>query len=79
QITIRTAGSGAFQVLPTVQRFNEMIDPGKDHLFDVVVRGRFARAFQPAEPRTVILNCIVTLTNGDSYAYNFEGPVRETP
>ncbi|HEV8658386.1 MAG TPA: hypothetical protein VGS96_07130, partial [Thermoanaerobaculia bacterium] len=47
QITIRTAGSGAFQVLPTVQRFNEMIDPGKDHLFDVVVRGRFARAFQP--------------------------------
>ena len=79
QIAIRTGGSGAFQVSPTVQRFNEMIDPGKDHLFDMIVRGRFARALSPGEPRTVILNCIVTLTNGDSYAYNFEGPVREVP
>jgi len=78
QISIRTDGSGAFQVYPSVNRFNEMIDPGKDHLFDVKLRGRFARAFGPNEARTVILLCVVSLTNGDSYAYTFEGPVRES-
>jgi hypothetical protein len=79
QISIRTDGSGAFQVYPAVHAFNELIDPGKDHLFDVVVRGRFARPFAPDEAHTVVLRVIVTLSDGDAYAYSFEGPVRETP
>ena len=79
QISIRTEGSSAFQVYPTVQKLNEMIDPGKDHLFEVNVRGRFVRQFRPEESKTVDLLIIVSLSNGDSYSYTFEGPVRTTP
>lgn len=77
QISIRTSGSGAFQVYPTSRKFNEMIDPLKDHLFELVLRGRRVRSFAPYEARTVTLSVVVTLANGDSYAYEFEGPVRD--
>ena len=78
QISITTDGSGAFQVYPTVRRFNELIDPRKDHLFQIDLRGRLVRPFAPNEAHTVVLRVIVTLSNGDAYAYSFEGPVRET-
>jgi hypothetical protein len=77
EISIRTEGGGAFQLQPSAQRFNEMIDPGKDHLFTIRASGRLVRAFSPNEPRVVDLRCTVTLANGDSYFYTFEGPVRE--
>ncbi|HSP15133.1 MAG TPA: hypothetical protein VLV78_10305 [Thermoanaerobaculia bacterium] len=79
RISVRTDGGGAFQVYPTVQKFNELLDPGKDHLFEIKTRGRFARQFRPDESRTVVLLVIVELSNGDSYSYTFEGPVKQTP
>lgn len=68
---------GAFQVQGTTRRVNEMIDPGKEHVFQIPLNGRQVRAFQPEERRVVEFVVIVTLTNGDSYFYTFEGPVRE--
>lgn len=78
QITIKTDGNGPFQVQPSSQTFNEMIDPGKDHLFTVRAMGRLTRAFAREEPRVVDVRCIVALANGNSYFYTFEGPVHDT-
>ncbi len=78
RITIKTEGNGAFQLQPSSQSFNEMIDPGKDYVFTVRARGRLVRAFGATEQHVVDVRCIVTLANGDSYFYTFEGPVRET-
>jgi hypothetical protein len=78
RITIRTDGSGPFQLQPSSQAFNEMIDPGKDHLFTVRAMGRLTRAFAREESRVVDVRCIVALANGDSYFYTFEGPVRDS-
>jgi len=77
QISITTDGSGAFQVYPTVKRFNELIDPHKAPLFRIDLRGRLMRPFAMNEAHTVVLRVIATLSNGDAYAYSFEGPVRE--
>ncbi len=77
RITVKTEGSGAFQVQPSSQKFNEMIDPGKDHVFPVRAMGRLVRHWRADEARTITLRCIVELSNGDSYFYTFEGPVRE--
>ncbi len=81
QISIRTDGGGAFQVYPTIRKFNELIGPGKDHLFDVPVSGRLVRPWNAGlhEPHSVVLRVMVSLSNGDTYAYAFEGPVRDTP
>ena len=77
QISIETEGSGAFQVYPAVHHFNELIDPGKDHEFEMVVRGRSVRPFGPSESHSVVLRVIVSLSNGDAYAYTWEGPVKD--
>lgn len=77
KIMITSEGSGAFQVQTAAQAENEMIDPGKDHTFVLRVNGRLVRAFAPNEARVVRLRCVVALSNGDSYFYTFEGPVRE--
>ncbi len=77
QISIRTSGNGAFQLSPTSRKFNEMIDPLKNHLFELVLRGRKVRSFAPNEAHNVTLSVMVTLANGDTYAYEFEGPVRD--
>jgi hypothetical protein len=78
RITIKTDGNGAFQLQPSSQSFNEMIDPAKDHLFTVRTIGRLTRSFARNEQRAVDVRIIVTLANGDSYLYTFEGPVRDT-
>jgi hypothetical protein len=78
RITIKSDGIGAFQLQPSSQPFNEMIDPVKDHLFTVRATGRLVRAFAREEPRVVDVRCIVALANGDSYFYTFEGPVHDT-
>ena len=77
QISIRTSGGGAFQVYPTSSKVNEMIDPLKDHLFEIVLRGRKVRNFAPSEARTVTLSVLVTLATGETYSYEFEGPVKD--
>ncbi len=77
RISIRPEGSGAFQVQPASQKFNEMIDPGKDHLFPVRVTGRLVRSWRNDESHAITLRCMIELSNGDSYFYSFEGPVRE--
>jgi hypothetical protein len=78
RITIKTDGGGAFQLQSSSQTFNEMIDPGKDHLFTVRATGRLTRPFAREEARVVDVRCIVALANGDSYFYTFEGPVHDT-
>ncbi|HEY3052075.1 MAG TPA: hypothetical protein VGK04_01665 [Thermoanaerobaculia bacterium] len=78
RISVMTAGNGAFQVQPASRTFNEMIDPGKDHQFDIGVPGRLVRAYRKGEAQVVDLRVIVDLSNGDSYFYTFEVPVRDT-
>jgi hypothetical protein len=78
QITIRPDGTGAFQVSPASQKFNELIDPGKDHVFEMKVWGRRVREWRFEEAHTVILRVMVSLSNGDTYSYTFEGPVHDT-
>lgn len=79
RISIVPVFNGAFQIQSASQTFNEMIDPGKDHLFEMRVTGRQVRPFGRNEANVVQFGCIVTLSNGDAYHYTFEGPVRETP
>lgn len=67
--------SRAFVIARTSTAFSEMIDPGGDHLFGVRMEGRLVRPFQKEESRSVELRVIVSLANGESYFYTFEGPV----
>src|SRR5512138_3557494 len=53
QISIQTDGYNAFQVYPSVQKFNELIDPGRDHVFELRLRGRLVRPFSLDEAHTV--------------------------
>jgi hypothetical protein len=66
-----------FRVQGTSRRFNEMVDPGKDRVFPLALSGRLVREFQRDERRVFEFDVIVELTNGDSYFYTFEGPVRD--
>jgi hypothetical protein len=77
RITVRSSEAGAFQITPTTQLFNEMLDPGAEHIFEVRARGRLVRGFRSNEARRTEFLCIVALANGDSYMYTFEGPVRD--
>ena len=72
-----TGMSQAFAISRSSAAFNEMIDPGEDHLFDVRLEGRLARPFRHDESRSVEFRVTVSLANGESYFYTFEGPVRE--
>jgi hypothetical protein len=69
----------AFAISRSSATFNEMIDPGEDHLFDVRLEGRLVRPFQDDESRSVEFRVIVSLANGESYFYTFEGPVMVSP
>lgn len=77
RISISDNGASAFQIQPASQTFNEMIDSGKEHQFDIRVYGKRVRNFRPNEPKAVLLRTVVSLANGDSYFYTFEGPVRD--
>jgi hypothetical protein len=77
RISIGDNGVSAFAVRQVTYAFNEMIDPGKDHQFDIRVYGKLIRNFRLEEPKAVLLRTVVSLTNGDSYFYTFEGPVRD--
>ena len=77
RISVRSDGSGAFEVLSTSQTPNEMIDPGQEHEFVMQVSGRLARPFNMTEQHVVLLRVVIVLANGDQYFYTFEGPVRE--
>lgn len=77
RISISATGASAFQIQPASQTFNEMIDPGKEHQFDIRVYGKLVRNFRLNEPKVVLLRTVVNLANGDSYFYTFEGPVRD--
>jgi len=68
---------GAFRIESSVRSFNDMIDPGKEQVFQMPLRGRIIRQFHDNERRVVEFKVIVSLTNGDTYEYFFEGPVRE--
>jgi hypothetical protein len=69
------SSTGAFQLEPTSRSFNELIDPNKDHLFDVPTRGRLVRPWRNDESRTVTFRVAVVLASGETYLYTFEGPV----
>jgi hypothetical protein len=78
KITNPPARSGqAFQVQGSSRLFNEMIDGGQEHVFQIPLRGRLVRSFHSDERRIVEFDVIVVLTNNDSYQYTFEGPVQD--
>ena len=70
-----TGMSQAFAVSRSSAAFNEMIDPGEDHLFDLRLEARLVRPFRQDESRSVEFRVMVSLANGESYFYTFEGPV----
>jgi hypothetical protein len=77
RIIIRPTSMGqAFRIDDANATFNEMIDPGEDHIFDVRLQGTLERDFRPEERRTVSFRVTVSLSNGERYFYTFEGPVR---
>src|SRR5688500_8547378 len=60
RITIRPSAMGqAFRLEDASAGFNEMIDPGKDHIFDVRLEGVLTRDFHPHESRTVAFRVTV--------------------
>lgn len=71
--------SGPFAISRSSSTFNEMIDPGEDHVFDVRLEARLVRPFRQDESRSVEFRVMVSLANGESYFYTFEGPVVGTP
>ena len=76
-INIRpTSSDQAFRLENANATFNEMIDPGHDHLFDVRLHGMLERDFRPHEKRIVSFRVTVSLANGEMYFYTFEGPIR---
>ena len=76
-INIRPTSMGqAFRLENASATFNEMIDPGEEHLFDVRLQGTRDREFQPDERRVVAFRVTVSLASGEVYFYTFEGPVR---
>ncbi|HEU4521855.1 MAG TPA: hypothetical protein VFT12_07625 [Thermoanaerobaculia bacterium] len=69
--------SRAFQLSASSATFNEMIDPGEDHIFDVRMQGVLVRNFRPEESRRVEFRVLVGLSNEETYFYTFEAPVRD--
>ncbi len=70
-------GGSAFVIQGTVRTFNEMVDPGKEHVFLMPLRGRLVRKYHSDESRNVEFTVVVGLTNGDYYEYTFQGPVMD--
>jgi hypothetical protein len=68
--------SSAFQIQSRSASFNELIEPGQEHVFEVRLDGRLVREFRPDESRVVAFRVLVRLANGQQYFYSFEGPVR---
>lgn len=50
RISISATGASAFQIQPASQTFNEMIDPGKEHQFDIYISLTIAFSFWGAFP-----------------------------
>jgi hypothetical protein len=69
----------AFQIGNYSRGFNEMIDPGQDVTFDLLLQGRVVRDLQSHESRRFEFRLIVTLATGESYFYSFEAPFRDVP
>jgi len=77
QITVdQLPGDYALQLDRASRALDEMIDSGKDHEFAVRVQGRPPRSVRAQNTNRIGFRVTVTLSNGDSYYYAFEGPVR---
>jgi hypothetical protein len=69
-------GDYALQLDRTSRAFDEMIDSGKEHEFTVRLQGQPVRSIRAQSTNKVGFRVTVTLANGDSYFYAFEGPVQ---
>ncbi|HUP48855.1 MAG TPA: hypothetical protein VNA04_08695 [Thermoanaerobaculia bacterium] len=77
RLSIVPSGYGTpFEVETSSRPFNEMIDPGGEHVFDLRVEARQVRNFRPEDRRSVQFRLQVTLASELTYYYMFEVPVR---
>lgn len=75
-IRLQPAGSKAIDSNDTVSRtFDQLIPPGKDHLFEIPVNDAWLRSPEFGRrlaQRRFEFSAIVALSNGDSYQCDFE-------
>jgi hypothetical protein len=72
-------GGGAFVLDPLTMRVNQLLSSGEDAEFKLKGMGRQFRPFAPSERRVVQFTIQAWLTNGESYRFDFEAPVKELP
>ena len=65
----------AFQLQPVTRSFKELIEPGKEHDFELQADGRQIRILERNEPSRVVVRVVVVLQSGEQYVYEFEVPV----
>ena len=74
-IQVDQNGNSPFQTEPAQGNFNETIEPGHDHVFDVTVAAKQVSAPRLGQNNSLVIRVVVTLSNGDSYVYHFAIPV----
>ncbi|HYM62399.1 MAG TPA: hypothetical protein VEZ11_16065 [Thermoanaerobaculia bacterium] len=75
-ITIEPAGNSQIAIDSRANTYNEMIDPGKDHTFDIKtdVLSKANRGSRERQ-REIVVRVHVALANGDTYHYTFGIPI----
>ncbi|HEV7922056.1 MAG TPA: hypothetical protein VGR02_14815 [Thermoanaerobaculia bacterium] len=74
----QNATDSPFQLDPLFRRVKELIEPGKEKIFDLPARGRQLRLPREGERNVVEVRVVVELQSGDSYYYEFEVPIALT-
>ncbi|HEX6177159.1 MAG TPA: hypothetical protein VF057_02275 [Thermoanaerobaculia bacterium] len=74
-VSIHPEAMTAYQLQRKTVKFNQWIDPGDEHIFDIPVEGRHVRPFKPDERPSVSFRVMVALSNEQTYFYTFEGPI----
>ncbi|HJW96503.1 MAG TPA: hypothetical protein VJ901_23030 [Thermoanaerobaculia bacterium] len=75
RIQVDQSGSAPIQIEPAQGGFNESIEPGHEHTFDVSAVGKQVSLPHLGQNNDVIIRVVVSLMTGDSYVYNFSIPV----
>ena len=66
------SGNGAYRLDPITRSYKELIEPGKEHDFELPTEGRQVRPLNPDESSTVAVRVAVQLQSGDQYVNDFE-------
>jgi len=67
--------NAAYQMNPVTRRFKELIEPAKDHTFELPTDGRQVRILERNEPSRIVVRVMVGLQSGERYVYDFEVPL----